>query len=69
MARTWHHRPDRVQATDRRAGHRGRFAGEGGRTGHQKAAHKRDRAAVRHALRTGGEAPRSQRRRVDRDAH
>lgn len=67
MARTDHHRPYRLRVADQP--HLGPFAGTGGRTPHQKAAHRRDRAAARLALRTGAEPPRTSRRRVDRDTH
>ncbi|MET9432287.1 MULTISPECIES: hypothetical protein [unclassified Streptomyces] len=42
---------------------------DGSRTWLQRAAHKRDRAALKRALRTGSEPPRPQRRRIDWDAH
>lgn len=67
MARTWHHRPAQIQRQTKPWLKQG--VGERGRTRHQKAAHRLDRAAVRMALRTDSEPPRTQRRRVDRDTH
>lgn len=84
MARTWHHRPRRIQENDPRSFLNGYVAGvddgqpiyrarltsaAGVRKGLQRAAHKRDRANVRLALAIGAEPPRPQRRRVDWDAH
>lgn len=67
MARTYHHRPRRITAAERP--YLSPFAGTGSRTRHQRTAHKRDRAALRRALRNGTEPPRPRSRRVKPDAH
>lgn len=67
MARTFHDRPAHLQYEERPW--LTPFLKDGSRTWLQRAAHKRDRAALKHALRTGSEPPRPQRRRIDWDAH
>ncbi|MEU9064963.1 hypothetical protein AB0D13_40585 [Streptomyces sp. NPDC048430] len=67
MSRTDHDRPTRIQYQERPW--LTPFLKDSSRTLLQRAVHKRDRAAVRQALRTGGEPPRTQRRRIGWDAH
>ncbi|WP_329583725.1 hypothetical protein [Streptomyces sp. NBC_01361] len=67
MARTFHDRPSHIQYEERPW--LTPFLKDGSRTRLQRAAHKRDRAAVRLALLSDSEPPRPQRRRIDRDAH
>ena len=67
MARTFHDRPARLQYQERPW--LSPFLKDGSRTWLQRAAHKRDRAALKEALRTRSEPPRTQRRRIDHDAH
>ncbi|MFE4658263.1 hypothetical protein ACFRFJ_16460 [Streptomyces hydrogenans] len=67
MARTFHDRPARMQYKERPW--LTPFLKDGSRTWLQRMAHKRDRAAVRQALRLGAEPPLPQRRQVDWDQH
>ncbi|AJF70470.1 hypothetical protein [Streptomyces vietnamensis] len=67
MARTFHDCPAHLQYQERPW--LTPFLKDGSRTWLQRAAHKRDRAAVRLALRVGIEPPLPQRRRVDWDQH
>ncbi|MGO4459878.1 hypothetical protein [Streptomyces sp. cmx-4-9] len=66
MARTYNDRPAHLQSQERPwISH----LKDGSRKWYQQAAHKRDRAAVRLALRLGVEPPLPQRRCVDWDMH
>lgn len=66
MARTFHDRPAHQQLQERPwISH----LKDGSRKPHQQAAHKRDRAAVRLALRLGVEPPLPQRHCVDWEMH
>ncbi|MFE4206126.1 hypothetical protein ACFRSX_32590 [Streptomyces goshikiensis] len=66
MARTYNDRPAHLQSQERPwISH----LKDGSRKWYQQAAHKRDRAAVRLALRLGVEPPPPQRRCVDCDMH
>ncbi|MFD9047782.1 hypothetical protein [Streptomyces zaomyceticus] len=67
MARTFHDRPVRLQYLERPWLHP--FLKDGSRSPAQRAAHKRDRTAVRLALRLGVEPPLPQRRRINWDMH
>ncbi|MER8233134.1 hypothetical protein [Streptomyces sp. NPDC094049] len=66
MTRTFHDRPARLQLQERPWIS---YLKDGSRKPHQQAAHKRDRATVRLALRLGIEPPLPQRRCVDRRMH
>lgn len=66
MARTFHDRPAHLQLQERPwISH----LKDGSRKPHQQAAHKRDRAAARLALRLGVEPPLPRRRCVDWEMH
>ncbi|WP_327388870.1 hypothetical protein [Streptomyces sp. NBC_01207] len=67
MARTYNDRPAHMQYQERPW--LSPFLKDGSRGPLQRAAHKRDRMAVRLALRLGVEPPLPQRRRVDWDKH